>query len=223
MFEQKFDYESQRMNIKDLSIFITMIVLNFALFVVDCIFYMKGEHTHFTSILVLMLAIIFNGPCFAYFALKVIIMINFKRKFNKFKAYGKKFRAKIIDQNFGEPLIKSDISTIYTYYPKVKFYNYDTRKEEILTSKYAVCASYRKALRSNEVTICVIENDFLIIDFEEANEKEYSLERRGNKSRREADINDRIDRINQIVYAVGAVIIALLMIGLKILRYFLME
>lgn len=222
MLKQRFYYTDQRMNINDLAVFISMLLFNVSLFVAELVFYLKGDLDYIAKLVVLILVIIFNAAFISYFVVKIIIMLKFMRKVNRFKTNGKRFRAKIIAEKLGEPIIKSDISKIYnTYHPTVRFYDSSVQEEFTLVSKYPICASYKKALRSDTVTICVIENDFLIVDFDEANDKEYSLERRTSKSRKSADIIDKIDKINQAAYLVGMAIIALIMLGLKVLRYFL--
>lgn len=220
MFKQRFRYKNQQI---DISILIMFFLMNLALFVVDCIMYLKGEHDYIATIIVLVLGAIFNGVFIMDFIVKLIIMISFRRKLDKFRTKGKCFRAKIVDEKLGKPLFKSEINTIYTYHPVVEFYNSAIQKETTLISKYPVCASYKKALRSDMVTIYVIDNEFLITDFEETVDKDYSLERRTNKDRKKAEINDKVDNIKQLVYAVGMLIVALLMLGLKLFLRFLIK
>lgn len=219
MFKQRFRYKNQQI---DISILIMFFLMNIALFVVDCIMYFKGEHNYITTIIVLVLGAIFNGVFLVDFIVKLIKMLSFRRKLDKFKTKGKCFRAIIVDEKLGKPIFKSEVNTIYTYHPIVEFYDSTLQKEIKLVSKYPVCASYKKALRSNMITIYVIGDEFLITDFEETTDKEYSLERRTSKSRKNAEFNDKVEDIRQIVYAVAMLITAVLILGLKLfLRWLL--
>lgn len=220
--EQRFCYKDQRINIGDIVIFIVMLILNIGLFFASFVITSKGELDYAAKLVTLILAIIFNAPIIAYFTLKVLSMIRFKRKINRFKANGKKLRAKIIDEKLGKPLMESEIETIYTYYPVVKFFDSETQKEITLTSNYPMCASYEKALSLNSVTIYVIGEDFLIFDFAETDDKDYSLERRTSKGRKIADVTEKIYKIRQITYGIGMLIFGLILLGIQVLKHFLL-
>lgn len=219
--EQRFCYKDQRINIGDILMFIVMFILNIGLFFASFVMGLKGELDYIAKLTILVLAIIFNGPIIAYFILKLATMIKFKRKINRFKADGKKFRAKIIDEKLGKPLMESEIQTIYTYYPVVKFFDSEIQKEITLTSNYPMCASYEEALSLNSVTIYVIDEDFLIFDFAEIGDKEYSLERRTSNGRAIADVTEKIYKIKQIAYGIEILISCLILLGIQVLKYFM--
>lgn len=218
MFKQRFRYKNQQI---DTSILIMFFIMNLALFVVDCIMYFRGEHDYIATIVVLVLGVIFNGVFIMDFIVKLIMMISFRKKLDKFKTKGKCFRAKIVDEKLGKPLFKSEINTIYTYHPVVEFYDSAIQKETKLVSKYPFCASYKKTLRSDMVTIYVIDNEFLITDFEETTDKEYSLEHRTGKSRKSAEFNNKVESTKQLVYAIGMLIASVLILGLKLLLHWI--
>lgn len=73
------------------------------------------------------------------------------------------------------------------------------------------------------VTIYVIENDFLIFDFAETDDKDYNLERRTSEGREDADIDEKIYKIKMFAYAIGMLITALILLGLNVLKHFLFE
>lgn len=220
---QKFFYIDQRLNYNDLIMFIVLILLDIALFTADLMITTKGDKDFVGSITITVLMFIFNVPIMIHFAAKAIKMFRFRNKIRHFKENGKMFRARIVDERLGKPIFKSDVATINSYHPVVKFYDPSVQREVTLISEIPLCASYKQALMSNGVTIRVIGNSFLITSFSPADEKEYSLERRTIKSNKETDNEERIERSVQTVYAVGALIFAILMLGLKFLFSWLMR
>ncbi|MGN1458062.1 MAG: hypothetical protein ACI4XP_08960 [Acutalibacteraceae bacterium] len=215
MLKPKFCYKDQKMNLGDVVIFAVTFILNISLFFAGLFYDLNGDLDDLIKLVTLILAIIFNIPFIAHFIDKILSMIRFRIKINKFKTNGKRFVAKIIDEDLGKPLMKFETYTIYTYYPVVKFCDSDFHKF-ILKSKYPMCASYKSALRSDTVTIYVMNEDFLIFDFEETYSKNYTLKRRTSRNREIADMNDRIYTKDQIVYAISALIYALIPVLLNI-------
>lgn len=221
MLKPKFCYKDQKMNLGDVVIFGATFILNISLFFAGLFYNLNGNIDDIIKLTLLILAIIFNIPFVVHFINKTLSMVRFRIKINKFKTKGKRFTAKIIDEDFGKPLMKSEIYTTYTYHPIVKFYDSDVQEELTLKSKYPMCASYKSALSSDKVMIYVMNEDFLIFDFAETNDKYYTLERRTNEGREIADINDKIYRINQTVYGISAIIVGLISLGIEVLVYFL--
>lgn len=223
MLKPKFCYKDQKMNLGDVVIFAATFILNISLFLASILIDLNGELDNLGKLVILILAIIFNIPFVVHFINKTLSMVRFRIKINKFKTNGKRFIAKIIDEDLGKPLMKSEINSTYTYHPIVKFYDSAVQEELTLKSKYPICASYKSALSSDTVTIYVMNEDFLIFDFAETNDKDYTLERRTNEGREIADMNDKIYRINQTVYGIAAIIVGLISLGIEVLEYFLLS
>lgn len=221
MLKPKFCYKDQKMNLGDVVIFAVTFILNISLFFAGLFYNLNGNIDDIIKLTLFILAIIFNIPFVVHFINKTLSMVRFRIKINKFKTKGKRFTAKIIDEDLGKPLMKSEFYTTYTYHPVVKFYDSAVQEEFILKSKYPMCASYKNALSSDKVTIYVMNEDFLIFDFAETNDKNYTLERRTNEGREIADMNDKIYRINQTVYGISAIIVGLISLGIEVLVYFL--
>lgn len=216
MKRKRFYYTDQSFNYNDLIIFCAVIMMNVALMIVSFIFNQTDPSDYVVDITATTLLFIFNVPAIVHFTFKAVKMYLFRRKLMYFMANGKKFRAKIIDEQLGKPLYESEIFTVDTYHPKVKFYDSSVGKEVTLTSEFPICASFRDALSSDMVTIYVIDGIFIISDFSPAYTEEYSLSRRTLKGSETEELIEKMDRKVLIIYSVAAVIVLLLMLALKI-------
>lgn len=221
MESKRFLYTDQCLNYNDLIIFCAMILLNIGLFLASFMFNAKNGSDPVVDIAIDTLFFIFNIPVIIHFICKAVKMFRFHKKIRYFQTNGKKYRAEIIDERYGKPLFKSETFVIDTYHPIVKFFDSTSQQEITMTSEFPICASYEDALSSNKVTIYVIKDSFIITDFSPAHSEELSLNQRTMEQVKLSKIIKKISNEVQIIYALGAIIVAILMLVVKLLIHWL--
>lgn len=184
--EPKFIYPNQHFNMYDNIFFIVWAVMD--------IFFVIGYITKYDNLLVFenklafaLLLILFNTAAVIYLIVRLIKIFRFNKIIENYITNGRCYRAKFVSEAQDKVLFADDMNTYYTYIPTVSYFDVTKMQEVTLKSPYPVCASYRKTLSSEAVTIYVIDDNFIITEFTSAENFSDSLEWRKSNTRKRAE------------------------------------
>lgn len=182
----KFIYPNQHFNMYDNIFFIIWAAMG--------IFFVIGYITKYDRLLVFentlafaLLLILFNAAAVAYLTVRIVKIHRFNKKIENYISNGRCYHAKVVGEEQGKVLFADDMNTYYTYIPTVSYFDVTKMQEVTLKSPYPVCASYRKTLSSEAVTIYVIDDSFIITGFTSAESSSDSLEWRKSDTRKRAE------------------------------------
>ncbi|MBQ3513117.1 MAG: hypothetical protein IJA32_04875 [Lachnospiraceae bacterium] len=192
------------------------IIISTSLVIVEFIYSFKEITPDFVLIFT-MLSIILCSPFLAHFLVKTFKILSFKRKKKKILTHGKMYTAKLVDSKKGASLFKDSVTGVekFSYYPVVEYY--DNNDYVRLTSPFAVNNTYLQALRSQQVTIHIYENAFILSDFSVAASKDETLESRTTKYTSLSETFEKVHRKYIIYLVCYLIIINLLRLLLKTL------
>lgn len=184
--EPKFIYPNQHFNMYDNIFFIAWAVMD--------IFFVIGYITKYDNLLVFenklafaLLLILFNTAAVIYLIARLVKIFRFNKIIENYITNGRCYRAKVVSEAQDKVLFADDMNTYYTYIPTVSYFDVTKMQEVTLKSPYPVCASYRKTLSSEAVTIYVIDDNFIITEFTSAENFSDSLEWRKSDTRKRAE------------------------------------
>ncbi|MBQ4524018.1 MAG: hypothetical protein IJA10_13870 [Lachnospiraceae bacterium] len=207
-------YTNERLDLNDFVILIAFIIISTSLVIVEFIYSLQ-EITPEFIIIFAMVCIIFTSPFLAHFLVKAFKIVSFRRKKKKILTQGQMYTAKLVDSKKGPSLFKDSITGTekFSYYPVVEYY--DNGDHIRLTSPFAVNNTYLQALRSQQVTIHIYKNAFILSDVSLADSKDESLQARNSRYTDLTESLEKAHRIYVISLACYLIIMNLLRLILK--------